>query len=137
VKLNVSSSAAASIVFFGILVCSAAPARAGELTADYGFPQIRDIWQNDGAGPVAMIIEVTPVGGAICTVSAHPGGSSKRFDSDTGSPQKMELTVQPKGGIEVRAEKGAPKAAKAGEKPGAAEATKCVYSVTQSTDLSH
>jgi len=109
------------------------PCSAGEITADYGFPQIRDVWQNSGTDSARMDLEVTPKGNAICTFTVHPTGTSQKFDTDTGAPQKASFTVPPKGGIEVRAEKGSPKA---GVKKAAEEPTKCSYSISEAKDLS-
>jgi hypothetical protein len=117
-----------------VLACSSMPCTAGELTADYGFPQVKEVWQNSGTGPANMVLEVTPKGNAICTFTSHPGGTSQKFDTDTGTPHKATFTVPPKGGIELRAEKGSPKGGK--KKPGAEEPTSCSYSITESNDLS-
>lgn len=122
------------LAILAALACSSVPCLAGELTADYGFPQIREVWKNEGDAPAKMDLEVTPKGNAICTFTVHPGGSSQKFDTDTGAPQKATFTVPGKGGIEVRAEKGSPKAKpKAGT---AEEPTRCSYSISEAHDLS-
>jgi hypothetical protein len=133
-KLTKCSAGAMSLAAMAVIACSSSPSAAGELTADYGFPQIKEVWANEGAGPANIDLEVTPKGNAICTFSVHPEGKSQKFDSDTGTPQKASFSVPPKGGITVRAEKGSPKAG--AQKTAATDATLCSYSVTESKDLS-
>jgi hypothetical protein len=109
---------------------------AGELHASYGSPQMRTIWQSTDTAPRKMTVEVTALGGAICTISAT-GGTTKRYETGDGKAKSDDITVPPKGSISITASDSgvAPKPAK-GAAPVATSAT-CTYSVSDSKDLSN
>jgi hypothetical protein len=109
---------------------------AGELDASPGFPQLKEAWHNDVKTEKTikkMTVEVSPVGGAACTVSVSPGGASKTFDTDKGKPQVFDVTVPPDGRISITA---SASGVAAKGKPAAPSRPTCKYSVTESKDLS-
>ncbi|HEY2773395.1 MAG TPA: hypothetical protein VGK20_05010 [Candidatus Binatia bacterium] len=119
------------------IIAAAAPAVAGDLTAGDGFPQLKTAFTNDGTAARKMAIEVSPAGNAICTFSVEPGGQSRTFDKDFGTPQHAEVTVPGGGKIVISATKGsAPKPAPGQKAADPNTPTDCHYSISDSNDLS-
>jgi hypothetical protein len=120
------------LVLAGILA-SARASSAGELRGYYGSPQLREIWHNDATIERKMTVQVSAVGGAICTISAS-GGTTRKYDSDKG--RSDDIVVPPGGTISLTAgDSGVPPKPVKGAAPGGSSPT-CSYSVTESRELS-